>query len=260
MSQWAIPQVKAILLRLMAIDNNCGVSFVLCKKRLDGETVYYVVSNMTRYNRLINFLNKFNMLSNNQYGFRKNHSTAYALIQLYDTLSDAIDLGKVTSGLFIDLSKAFDTVNHDILLAKLEFYGLRGVALQWFKSYLSCRSQFVQYNGYNSSSKYVKSGVPQGSILGPLLFLLYINDLCNVSKALDFILLADDTNIFFSHNDPDQLMEIVNNELKKLSSGFRLISFLLTYKKYQILFYLKQNKTCKNLTDIFQLMILKLIV
>ena len=135
------------------------------------------------YNRLINFLNKFNILSNNQYGFRKNHSTAYELIQLYDKLSDAIDQAKVTLGLFIDLSKAFDTVNHDILLAKLEFYGVRGVALQWFKSYLSCRTQFVQYNGYNSSSKYIKCGVPQGSILGPLLFLLYnFNDLCNCQR------------------------------------------------------------------------------
>ena len=92
------------------------------------------------YNRLINFLNKFSILSNNQYGFRKNHSTAYALIQLYDKHSDAIDQGKVTLGLFIDLSNAFDTVNHDILLAKLAFYEVRGVALQWFKSYLSCRT------------------------------------------------------------------------------------------------------------------------
>ena len=80
----------------------------------------------------------------------------YALIQLYDKLSDAIDQGKVTLGLFIDLSKAFDTLNHDILLAKLEFYEVRGVALQWFKSYLSCRTQFVQYNGFNSSSKYIR--------------------------------------------------------------------------------------------------------
>lgn len=149
------------------------------------------------YNRLINFLNKFNILSNNQYGFRKNHSTTYELIQLYDKRSDAIDQGKVTLGLFIDLSKAFHTVNHDILLAKLEFYGVGGIALQWLTSYLSRRTQFVQYNGYNSSSKYMKYGVPQGSILDPLLCLLYFNDLCNVLKALDFILFADDIPTYF---------------------------------------------------------------
>ena len=103
------------------------------------------------YKRLDSFLKKYKILSCNRYGFRKNHSTAYALIQLYDKLSNAIDQAKVTLGLFIDLFKAFDTVNHDILLEKLEFYGVRGVALQWFKSYLSGRSQFVQYNGYNSS-------------------------------------------------------------------------------------------------------------
>ena len=120
------------------------------------------------YNRLINFLNKFNILVNNQCGFRKNHFTAYALIQLYDKLSDAIDQRKITLGLFIDLSKACDTVNNDILLAKLEFDGVRGVALQLFKSYLSCRTQFVQYNDYNSSSKYIKcwaSRIDFGSII-----------------------------------------------------------------------------------------------
>ena len=126
-------------------------------------------------------------------------------------------------------------INHDILLAKLQFYGVRGVALEWFKSYFSCRSQFVQYNGYSSSSKYIKCGVPQGSILGPLLFLLYINDLCDVSKALDFILFADDTNIFYSHKDQNYLMEIVNTELKK------------------------QNKTGENLIYISRLMKMKLI-
>ena len=171
------------------------------------------------YNHLIDFLNKFNILSNNQYGFRKNHCTAYALIQLYDKLSNAIDQGKVTLGLLIDLSKAFNTVNHDIFLAKLEFCGVCGVVLQWFKSHLSRRTQFVHYNGSISSSKWIKGAVPQGSTLGPLLVSLYINDLCNVSKALDFILFADDANLFFPHIDPIQLMEIVNNELKKLSTS-----------------------------------------
>ena len=145
--------------------------------------------------------------------------------------------------MFIDLSKAFDTVNHDILLAKVEFYGVCGVAFEWFESYLSCRSQFVQYNWYSSSSKYIKCEVPQGSILGPLLFLLYINDLCDVSKALDFILFADDTNIFYSHKDQNCLTEIVNTELKKLPSWFQANKLSINIKKSNfILFKTKQNR------------------
>lgn len=200
------------------------------------------------YNRLINFLNKYNILSRNQYGFRKNHSTAYALIQLYDKISDALDQKKVTLGLFIDLSKAFDTVNHDILLSKLEHYGVRGVALQWFKNYLSCRTQFVQYNGHSSSSSNIKCGVPQGSILGPLLFLLYINDLCKVSKVLDMILFADDTNIFYSHQDPNYLMEIVNSELKKLTSWFQANKLSINVKKSNfVIFKPRQNRQTLDL-------------
>ena len=182
------------------------------------------------YNRLINCLNKYDILSRNQYGFRKNYSTAHALIQLYDKISNALQNKRVTLGLFIDLSKAFDTVNHEILLHKLEHYGVRGIALQWFESYLSCRKQFVQYNGYNSSSLDITCGVPQGSTLGLLLFLVYINDLCNVSKVLEMILFADDTNIFYSHTDAcytDTLFKILNFEdIYKLQIG----KFMYQYK------------------------------
>ena len=117
-------------------------------------------------------------------------------------ISSAIDNKEISVGIFIDLSKAFDTVNHEILLDKLRYFG---VAYNWFASYLNNRQQFVQFNDTSSSRHVIKCGVPQGSILGPLLFLQYINDLCNVSQVLDFILFADDTNIFFSHKDKDIL-------------------------------------------------------
>ena len=157
------------------------------------------------YNRLLRFLNVFKILSDNQYGFRK------PLACLYDKISSAIENKEFTVGVFIDLSKAFDTVDHHNLISKLEHYGVRGTALRWFESYLSGRQQYVEFNGICSDSRQIKCGVPQGSILGPLLFLLYINDLYNVSKVVDFILFADDTNIFFSHKDFNSLSETLNS-------------------------------------------------
>ena len=136
--------------------------------------------------------------------------------------------------MFIDLSKAFNTVNHEILLAKLHHYGVRGTSPKWFESYLSDREQFVNYNGYSSSHKKVKCGVPQGSILGPLLFLIYINDLSGVSKALDFILFADDTNIFFSHSHLESLSLIVNSELNRLNDWFRANKLSVNIKNVQL--------------------------
>ena len=113
------------------------------------------------------------------------------------------DDGMYRYGVFIDLQKAFDTVNHSILLKKLEHYGVRGTALSWFSSYLSDRKQYVSVNGHTS-------GVPQGSVLGPLLFLIYINDLLNVSKSLSFYLFADDTNIYYKSHDPVHFQKIMN--------------------------------------------------
>ena len=133
-----------------------------------------------------------------QYGFRNNHSTSLALTEFVEKVTSAIHKQESTIGVFIDLKKAFDTVDHKILLSKLQCYGIRGLALDWIKSYLANLSQYVCYNNSNSQLNNIKCGVPQGSILGPILFILYINDMCEVSKLLNIILFADDTSIFFT--------------------------------------------------------------
>ena len=125
-----------------------------------------------------------------------------------------------TVGIFMDLSKAFDkafdTIDHNILLAKLYHYDFRGVSQKWFENYLTCRKQFVSYNSGKSGNEDIKCGVLQGSTLGPLLFILYINDICYTSKLLKTILFADDTTCFYSHKDVKTLCEAVNSELKEV--------------------------------------------
>ena len=120
-----------------------------------------------------------------------------SLLDIQDKISMAMDNNEYSIGIFLDLAKAFDTVDHRILLAKLECYGVRGITLNWFKSYLDERYQQVLCNGRLTNLQLIEFGVPQGSILGPLLFLLYINDLPNSSSILHYILFADDSNVFF---------------------------------------------------------------
>ena len=138
------------------------------------------------------------------------------------------------------------------VISKLEHYGVRGTALRWFKSYLSNRQQYVEFNGISSESCEIKCGVSQGSLLGPLLFLLYINDLCNVSKVVDFILSADDTNIFFSHKDFNLLPEILNSEMLKLTQWCRANKLSINFKKSN-LWFLDHAKGGKHLIYLFKL-------
>ena len=173
------------------------------------------------YKRLISFLTVNNILNQSQFGFRKNCSTDFAIIELIDKVTKQLSQKEHVIAVFMDLSKAFDTIDHNILLYKLDHYGIRGPALSWFKSYLSDRQQFVHINGYDSSMSNIHCGVPQGSILGPLLFLIYINDILNSSSILKFTLFADDTTVLASHKNRDSLIHILNSELTKISSWFK---------------------------------------
>ena len=136
------------------------------------------------YKQLYDFLSNNDILFNNQFGFRKNLSTSLALMQITERIRKSIDNKKFGCGIYIDLSKAFDTVNHEILLKKLEHYGVRGSSLNWFRSYLCNRKQYVFLNGESSSLETLTCGVPQGSVLGPLLFLICIHDLQNILDKL----------------------------------------------------------------------------
>ena len=164
------------------------------------------------YDRLYNFFTSNSVIHNKQFGFRKCHSTGHAINYSINKITNELQKRNHVIGLFIDLSKAFDTIDHEKLLIKLEYYGIRGICLELIKSYLCNRQQYTEFNGTNSDLCSIKYGVPQGSVLGPLLFLIYINDLikCNISgcdpydNGDEFVLFADDTNIFVVGKDEDK--------------------------------------------------------
>ena len=169
-------------------------------------------------------------------------STEYALNSLVHNIVQSLNQDETGFCILLDFAKAFDTVNHDILLDKLEFYGIRGTALKWFKSYLTDRMQCTEVGNTQSDLKYVKCGVPQGSILGPLLFLLYINDIVLSSDVFKFTLFADDTSLFYSHKNAKQAVETINFELAKISEWLAANKLSLNVGKSKLLVYNNKKK------------------
>ena len=168
------------------------------------------------FKRVYEFLESNKCIYKLQFGFRSKHSTNHTLIDITETIRVALDSKKIAGGVFVDLQKAFDTVNHEILLEKLNHYGIRGIVNQWFQSYLSDRTQFVSLLGFKSDILKIKHGVPQGSVLGPLLFLIYLNDLHKAIKYSKVYHFADDTNLLNVSESPSKLQKQLNIDLKLL--------------------------------------------
>ena len=197
--------------------------------------------------QMTGFLRVNNILYNHQYGFRKGHNTSHPVLHFLNNIYEALnkEAPEYTLGIFLDLKKAFDTVDRTILLKKLEHYGFRGVAYHWFESYLTERKQFVCVDGVNSELRGIDYGVPQGSVLGPLLFLLFINDLAHATNLSTF-LFADDTTFQLSSRNISQLLTVANKELEGASLWFQCNKLTLNVSKTKFIIFRNRNMKLPN--------------
>ena len=208
--------------------------------------------------QLYDYINENELFYKSQYGFRTLHSTETASLEITDIITKELDRGKLPIGIFLDLSKAFDTLDHNILLKKLKHYGIRDTELKWFKSYLTNRTQYVSFDGIHSSMLPITTGVPQGSILGPLLFIIYMNDIHRACKHFHPILFADDTNLTSSlcsfneeQNTPDRMIylsQVINNELKEIQKWLELNKLSLNVKKTKYMIFHNHQRDIINHT------------
>ena len=217
------------------INNYRPISIVSFFSKIFEKMMYHYISE---------FMEKNNLICKNQFGFRPKHSTQHAVISLVNNITNSLDTRDIVIGVFLDLKKAFDTMDHTILLKKLYAYGIRSNAHKWLTSYLTGRTQYVVYDGHKSSTLNLTCGVPQGSILGPLLFIIYVNDTCNVSDLLCKILYADDTCVVAHGHNLDDLIDTLNNELCSLNAWLLCNKLTLNTKKtYYMVFHRARLKT-----------------
>ncbi len=193
------------------------------------------------YKRLYEYLIKKNILYNSQYGFRNSHSTIDAITEFTANVLKGFDKRQMTLSVFLDLSKAFDTLPHDIIINKLHHYGVRGIPLEWFRSYLHNRKQFVEYKDATSDSMSIDFGVPQGSVLGPLLFIIYTNDLPICLKKSKSILFADDTTVYLSGTNKKDMFSQMRNDLTTLIDWFQSNKLSLNLGKTNYVLFRPKN-------------------
>ena len=200
------------------------------------------------YARLYSFLTSKGIIHENQFGFRKGHSTSHALNYSVEHIESFVSKKQHVLGVFVDLSKAFDTLDHSKLITKLNNYGIRGNALNLISSYLSNRKQFVDVLDVKSDELPVEFGVPQGSVLGPLLFILYINDICNITSLGKFVLFADDTNIFVAADSKNEVYDMANKILQAVNK-YMIVNLLHINVKKCCYMYFSPNKRTNNELD-----------